>query len=128
LTIVVLVVIFGVATIPNFLTLQTVGDPEGDAAAVGYIPVQLPFGGPEIMVSELVFFALFILWTLLSLAIVAGVIGLLFYLLSRGVAETKGEPSLEDRTPPYPVQWGSRKIREVAEWLRSGLPRQLGQR
>jgi hypothetical protein len=127
-TIVVLVVIFGVATIPNFLTLQTVGDPEGDAAAVGYMPVQLPFGGPEIMVSELVFFALFILWTLLSLAIAAGVIGLLIYFLSRGVASTKGEPSLEDRTPPYPVQLLGRVVRGIAGWLRSGLPRQLGQR
>ncbi len=128
LTIVVLVAIFGVATIPNFLTLQTVGDPEGDAAAVGYVPVQLPFGGPEIMVSEMVFFALFILWTLLSLAIAAGLIGLLIYFLSRGVTVTRGEPSLEDRTPPYPVRLLGRVVRGIAGWLRNGLPRQLGQR
>jgi Na+-transporting methylmalonyl-CoA/oxaloacetate decarboxylase gamma subunit len=128
LTIGVLVVVFGLATIPNFLTLQTVGEPEGNAAAVGYMPVQLPFGGPEIMVSELVFFALFVIWTFISLAVAAGVIGLLMYFLSRGVAATKGEPSLEDRTPPYPVQLLGRTVRGVAGWLRSGLPRQLGQR
>jgi hypothetical protein len=128
LTIVTLVVLFGLATIPNFLTLRTVGDPEGDAAAVGFMPVQLPFGGPEIMVSELVFFALFIIWTFISLAVAAGVIGLLIYFLSRGVMATKGEPSLEDRTPPYPVQLVGRVVRGIAGWLRSGLPRQLGQR
>jgi hypothetical protein len=127
-TVAVLVVLFGLATIPNFLTLQTVGAPEGNAAAVGYVPVQLPFGGPTVIVSYLVLFGAFIIFTFLSLAVAAGAIALVMYFLSRGVTETKGEPSLEDRTPPYPVQLLGRVVGGIAGWLRNSLPRQLGQR
>lgn len=127
-TVVVLVVLFGVATIPNFFTLQTVGAPEGNAAAVGYVQMPLPFGGPEITVSYLVLLGAFIIFTFLSLAAAAGAIGLAMYFLSRGVAETKGEPSAEDRTPPYPLQLVGRIVGGIAGWLRNSLPRQLGQR
>ena len=50
LSLVLLVAIFAFATLPSGPGLRTVGDAEGNAAAVGFMPVQLPFGGPEIMV------------------------------------------------------------------------------
>lgn len=75
------------------LTLTTTADPLASTTAVGYFTLQLPFGGPEILLSELVVFALFILWMLLSLAAVGALLAWLFGYLNRGLVESRVEAS-----------------------------------
>lgn len=82
------------------LTLKTTSDPFASPTAVGYYPIEI--GGTEIMVSQLVVFAAFVIFMFVSLAAAAGVIGFIIYSLSRGVTETSaaggaGAPALTAR-------------------------------
>ena len=86
---VVMIVIGGFAALPGGLTLVQTVTPGASPTMVGYVPVDLPFGGPEVQVSTLVIFALFVIWAFLSLVAAAGAIGFVFYFLSRGVTEAK---------------------------------------
>ncbi len=88
--IVVFVVVFGIATIPSGPVLRSVHQAEGAAEAVGMVAVQLPFGGQEVMVSQLTIFAVFVVWMLLSLFAVAAVIGLLVRYLTTGLKNPDG--------------------------------------
>jgi hypothetical protein len=129
LVLVILVVIAVFALAPGGPLIRTTGDPTGDVAAVGTMSVQLPFDGPIIQVSELVFFIGFIIFTILSLAAAAGIIALLMYFLSRNVQQVKNsQPTPEELAPPAPVQGLSRAAASVAEWLRRDLPKLLGQK
>lgn len=73
------------------LNLTTTADPLASTVAVGYFPVEL--FGRDILVSELVVFAIFILVMILSLGLVAGAIGWGFFYLARSVAEAKVAPN-----------------------------------
>lgn len=73
------------------LNLITTADPLASTVAVGYFPVEL--FGRDILVSELVVFAIFILVMILSLGLVAGAIGWVFFYLARSIAEVKVAPN-----------------------------------
>jgi hypothetical protein len=74
------------------LTLTTTQDPLGSTTGSGYFTLALPFGGPEIALSELVVFAAFVIVMFLTLAAVAGGIGWLMHFLARSINEVKNEP------------------------------------
>lgn len=83
------------------LTLTITDDSFASTTAVGYYPIEI--GGTEIMVSQMVVFAAFIIVMFLSLAAAAGVIGYLLFALSRGITQTQtagaaGTPALPART------------------------------
>jgi len=77
------------AFLPSGPALQNVAG-DGDPAAIGYTTMALPFGGPTVTVSYLTLFIVFVIWTILSLAIVAGVIAFLMTYFSRGVRNPIG--------------------------------------
>jgi Na+-transporting methylmalonyl-CoA/oxaloacetate decarboxylase gamma subunit len=88
LLIVVFVVLFAFA-LWGGLTLRVTDDPLASTTAVGYFTLQLPFGGPEVLLSELVVFIAFVVWMFISLVIAAWVLAWLFHFLARGVAEVR---------------------------------------
>ncbi len=90
-----LVVLFAFAFLgPSFI--QTTGDPAASAAAVGFVPVKVPFSGDFItwngevvLFSKFTLLVIFVLFTLFSLALAGGAIAGTFFFLSRGVTESK---------------------------------------
>ncbi len=89
LLILLMVVLGGFAALPGGLSLIQTGDAYASPMSVGFVPFELPFGGPEVMVSQLVLFAIFVIWAFLSLIVFAGAIGFVIYFLSRGVTEAQ---------------------------------------
>ncbi|MFW5692222.1 MAG: hypothetical protein ACOCX3_02600 [Chloroflexota bacterium] len=89
-----IVVLFGFATLPTGLFLRTTTDPLASRDAIGYYNFQMPFGGPEVQLSQLTVFVIFVIITLLTLAAVGGALALMFASLSRNLAETReGKPA-----------------------------------
>ena len=88
LTVIGLVVLFAVA-VWGGLTLNVTADPLASTTAIGYFTLQLPFGGPEILLSELVVFIAFLVWMFISLAIAAGIFAWVFHFLSRGLVQSQ---------------------------------------
>lgn len=94
-TIVLMVVFFGLATIPGGPALRISNDPVAEPSSIGYVPLQIPFGGnvtfrgEEVLFSELTLFVMFTAFTLVSLAVAGGGIALAMNYLARGVAEAK---------------------------------------
>ena len=123
-----LLVILGIAgLIPNDLQLRQVGDDLGSTS--GNAMIDFTLGDNALQVTELTVFAAFVIFTLISLAVAGAMIALLFYFLSRGVTETRTTaPTAADRTPPLPVRLLGRGAGKVARWLRTSLPKGLGQR
>lgn len=72
------------AFIPAGPAIQSVAG-DGNPADIGYTTFALPFGGPTVVVSYLTLFIVFVIWTILSLAIVAGLIAFIMAYFSRGV-------------------------------------------
>jgi hypothetical protein len=87
-TVIGLVVLFAFA-LWGGLTLNITADPLASTTAVGYFTLQLPFGGPEIPLSELVVFIAFVVWMFISLAAAAAIFAWLFHFLSRGLVESR---------------------------------------
>ncbi len=108
LLIIFLLLVAGFALIPGGLALTQTVVPGASPATVGYVPMTLPFGGPEIQVSTLVIFIVFILWALVSLVIAAAIFAFVFSFLSRGLVEVKSAgggtialpPPSEPQAPP----------------------------
>lgn len=122
-TIVVLVVVGVIAFLPGLPTINIAHDPVAQPNKIGFIDMEL-FGQP-VQVSELVFFILFFAWTILSLAIVAALIGGGFWLLSRETTRNRTtQPTLQEKTPPFFVRWAG----NFAGWVQKILtprPKQL---
>lgn len=79
------------------LTLTTTQDALASTTAVGYFPVEL--FGRELLISELVVFAAFILFMFASLAAAAGAMGWVFFYLARTIAEVKVAPNAPINAP-----------------------------
>ncbi len=97
LTIVVLifVALLGFAALPGGLALIQTIQPGASLVQVGYADVPLPFGGPNITVSTFVLFALFVLWSFVSLALVGAALAFIFVFISRGwLSRRRKLPSL----------------------------------
>lgn len=87
-----LIVLFAFALWGGF-TLTTTADPLASTTAIGYFPLQLPFGGPEILVSELLVFVIFFVWMIVSLGAVGALLAWTFGYLNRGLVESQVEAS-----------------------------------
>ena len=88
-----IVAVLGFATLPTGLYIQTAGEPEAQAAAIGmdYATLQLPFGGPEIQMSQLAVFIGFVVFLLISLMAIGGGISMIVTMLNRVVKEVQNE-------------------------------------
>jgi hypothetical protein len=119
-TTIVLVILLGlavVAVIPNGPAIVITSDPVGAPAGNGYVTINL--FGSDYVFSKLSLFAIFFVWTILSLALAGGGIALLMSFLSREVRAVKGKaPAPEALIPPAPLRLLSRG----ATWLLNRLP------
>ncbi len=87
---VLLLVIVAFALVPGAPTLQTTSDPLGSTAANGFVEVQLL--GHTLIISQLLLLIGFVAFMFVSLAVVAGALGFIFFALNRGVAEVTAVP------------------------------------
>lgn len=94
LTIVLLFVIGAAATLPTGFYLQQSNDPGASPASVGTTTMTLPFGGPEIEVTQLTLFIGLVLITIVSLGAIGGVLALIFYSLSGNVKAANEAPDV----------------------------------
>jgi hypothetical protein len=147
---VVLVVILGLlafAQLPTGLRLDTTADPMASASSnATNATFALPLGLGEFHADKLAVFLGFIAFTMISLLVVAGLLGLLFYSLNQGVATVKtvrttsiddpeNDATFAGRAAHAPLR-GTRRLLNwvghgsgaVARGLRRGLPRFFGQR
>jgi hypothetical protein len=94
---------------PQTIILFSVEEPfsYGVTRAINNTLVGLFGGATQIFVSELVFFIGFVAFMLISLLIVGGLLGLVFYALSRGLAQTKAEAAAKPAAPAAPTSSGS---------------------
>lgn len=147
---VVLLVVLGVmafAQLPTGLRLDTTGNLEADAAANALnVRYDLPVGLGEFHADKLAVFLGFIAFTMISLLVVAGLLGLTFYSLNQGVANVKTvrTTSIDDpendatpigRVAHAPLRLTRRILNGVghgagalARGLKRGLPNFFGQR
>ncbi len=98
--IIVMLAISAFAFLPTGLTLQTVTQAEGNTAAIGY--AQWDLFGQTYIVSELVMIIGFIIVMVLSMAAIAGVLGLAIFGLSSGVTEVSTVP--QTSIPAAPLE------------------------
>jgi hypothetical protein len=117
ITLTILVLIAIVALIPGGPGINITNDPLGAPTGNGYFAFN--FFGTELVFTKLAFFAIFVIWTVVSLALAGGTIALLMAFVAREVRSVKGKaPSPEALTPPAPLRLFSRG----ASWLLSRLP------
>ncbi|GAB4515550.1 MAG: hypothetical protein OHK0046_19270 [Anaerolineae bacterium] len=95
--IVLLVCLAAAATLSGFF-LQTTSDPAASRDSIGFVRYQLPFGGPEVLLSQLTLFIVFIVITMATLAVVGGLIAYGFYGLSGQVAAARASENLPINT------------------------------
>lgn len=127
-----MILIFAVISIPGVPVLQQVAEPGADTAAIGAFAVQLPFGGSEVMVSELVLFIALIAFTMLSLGVAGMLIAWLFSTLSRNVKEVQavsytslGGPQLATSAGVMPQLGAGEETHAVTAPAASGAANQL---
>ena len=127
IVVVLIIVLFAISLFPTGLRLETSNEPNASFAGNGFADIVIPFGGGTIEgVSQLSVFIAFIAFTLVSLAVFAGLIALLMYKASQGITETnETEITDADITPPAPVQVGGQAAGVVARILRN-IPKILG--
>jgi len=124
-TLVVIAIIFAFAMLPTGLRLDTTTDPAASRVDVGYDTIEL--FGTEVAVSQLTVFAGFVFFTMLSLALVAGLLALVFYGANRSIVEVRETESEGAPVPPEPVQ----DVGQVSGWFARvlrGIPWLLGYR
>ena len=102
LTIITMVILLGFASIPGGFFLRTSSDVSASAIDVGYYTVELPFDGPEIEVSQLTVFVIFVAFTVLSLGIIGGIISAIFYGLSSGIQHVQANEDYPLESIPNP--------------------------
>ncbi len=120
---------YAIAALPTGLLVQITDRPEASTATfANEVVLQLPLFG-EVVTTQLVMFLGFVVFTIFSLLIFAGIIGFLFYAGHQQVATvTEMEVTPRQTTPPAPVRWLGRGAQNTARGLRRGLPRFFGRR
>ncbi len=117
ITLVVLLFLAVLATVPGGPSIQITNDPVGSPTGNGYVTINL--FGTDYIFSKLTLFLIFAIWTIVSLALAGGAISLLMAFLAREVRSVKGKPPPpEALTPPLPL----RLISRGATWLLNRLP------
>ena len=123
ISILVMLILFIAAMLPTGLRLDTVNDPGGDVAAIGF---DAGTGGEEADgVSQLTVFGIFIAITFISLLVASGIIAFLFYFLNGQMKAAEGEPSEADLKPPSFLRPIGNLLNWIAGLLR-GIPSFLG--
>ncbi len=133
---VVLVVFLGLmafAQVANNLRLDTTSDPMASASANAQnASFDLPVGLGSFQADKLAVFFGFIAFTMFSLLITAGGLGLLFYRLNQGVASVKALPITPPSSPSEQGHRGTpligRMAGGMARGLKRGLPAFFGQK
>lgn len=136
LTIAALVSLFAFALLPHGLLLQTTGDPFGNPAAFAtnaswWTPLGVQIGDANtFQADELSVFVGFVIFTLLSLFVVGGGLGFLFYFLNRQVTEVRADttPTSGDGLRLLVPGFVARLSGRIARGLRTGLPVFFGQK
>ena len=82
--------------------LITTGDADASVGAIGMVPMEL--FGQEMLVSQLVIFAAFVLFAFVSLVAAAGAIGFLINFLNQGVVESRVTAGGGTVALPAPVE------------------------
>ena len=93
-TIILALILMAVVAFPSGFVLQTSHDASAAVNEVGYETVKLPILGEEVQMSQLTMLVGFIIFTLVSLAVFAGGLGLVFIFISRGVTDAKASPAV----------------------------------
>ncbi len=111
---------------PQTIILFTIGEPFsfGVTRAINDVLVGLFGGATQIFVSQLVFFIGFVAFMMISLVIFGGLLGLLFFALSRGLAESKAEAAAKPASPAEPSSGSGTPVRVIARGAR-GLAKAL---
>lgn len=118
LTIVAMVLLFGFATIPFGFYLRTAGEPEASVANIGDAgSITLPFGGPEVAITQMTQFVGFVAFTLVSLLVVAGIIGLGFWTLTGGIANARANEGVEFGSVALEPRTGMNRLLQIAIFL-----------
>lgn len=86
------------ALLPEGPSLQTVGSADGNVSAVGAVPI--PIGNTTYYVSQLTFLIGFVIFMFLSLAVVAGGLGFVFFALNQGATVVKTVPNTKIEHDP----------------------------
>jgi hypothetical protein len=116
-TVLLVIAIIAFATLPFGPTIRITNDPVGSPSDVGFITINL--FGSDVVFSKLTIFIIFVVWTIVSLAIAAGMISMLMSFVARNLKEVKGKPATPaELTPPAPV----RLLGRIASWLLERLP------
>lgn len=100
LTMLVIGLLFAFATINTGLTIRVSNEIDAATQDVGYYTITLPFGGPTIEVSQLVVFALLGGFTILSVFMIGGALGLMFTSLGKNIKEAKAMDAVPLGTAP----------------------------
>lgn len=129
-TILVLVIMFGIATLPLGLTLRTVNEDVANVAAIETNQTfDWPLGLGSFEASQLVVFIGLIIVVMVSLLAIGGLIGLLFHAGHQGIAEVKDRPATpQERRPPLPVRVVGNALARFARNVRRGMPGFFGQK
>lgn len=101
LLLILILVLAAFAFLPTGLTLQTVNQPEGNMAALGFY--EIPIFGQTLVFSELITLFIFVAVMMISLVALGGALGLVFFSLSRGVTEVSAVEQTQ-LPPPSPAQ------------------------
>jgi len=82
-------IIGGFAWLPGGLALTQTIQPGASLTMVGFATIELPFGGPEVQVSTLAIFAIFVIWVFVSLIVFSWIIAWAITSVSHGLTTTK---------------------------------------
>lgn len=119
-SILLLIVLFSIASLLGIFTLQQTADPEAATEAIGTFTADLPLVG-EVVLSQLTAFAALIIFTLLSLAVAAGLIAAAFVALSGGVTVAKASDNVPLGTAPAPERTRRDEIIDVVKVIVIGV-------
>ena len=101
--IIVLVIVGFFAWVPGG-PVRLVADTD-EASVVGFGMVTIEAFGERMELAQTTVFAAIFVFSIFSLIAIGGALSLAFFMLSKGVTETKASaPTVEERTPPLPVR------------------------
>lgn len=127
LPLVLLLIFFGFANIPGGFYLKQVDDATASPAAFAHsVIVDLPFVG-TVETTQMLLFLAFVGWLLVSLLLVAGILGFLFYKGNEQIAiANEIDPGPRQTTPPAAVRALGRGAKNAARNTRKSLPKVFG--
>lgn len=121
---------FAVAALPTGFYLQQSNQPEAQSAAIaGSQSFDLPLGTGSFEASQLTVFLGFVAFTMLSIVVVAGILGFLLINGQREVLRAQETPPASTTAePPAPMRAAGKRTRRLARGLRTGIPKFFGQK